>query len=564
MTTDDLQIILSRSENTHTEYKEAANKAPSSFYDTVVSFLNREGGVIVLGVNDKGNVIGIDPDSVENMKKDIVTALNNKDVINPPVNFPIYQLQENGKIVLCVKVPVSSQIHTHKNIIFDRENDSDIRIEDDVRISELYFRKRSHFTENEIFPFLSMDGLDEKLFEKTRTFVRAANAFHPWLTFSNMDMLRSCGFYRRNERTGEEGLTLAAALVFGKDLTIQNMLPAYKLDVLVRIKDLDRYDDKLILRTNLIDTYLRVMEFITHRPYLPDKFYIEDDRRLDLRELIFREVVANMIVHREYTSAFPTQMIIYNNRVEITNPNKPLFRGILSLDAFNPYAKNPNIRKFFSEFNWTDEIGSGVRNVHKYLNEYVPGAKPLFIEDDRFKTIIPLISSVLGKEKAAIFMELVGLDKSNLNTETMEAIEALVLAPEYSEIENPDELFFKKGASWGEKGGKLKNLRLHINSDLQFDNLKKGASWGEKGSKLFDKRTTVLFKILLLCIASQHRDYILSILEFNSRDRFRELYLQPLRQEGLLEYTIKNKPNSPDQRYVTSEKGRRFLGGFDI
>jgi len=229
------------------------------------------------------------------------------------------------------------------------------------------------------------------------------------------------------------------------------------------------------------------------------------------------------------------QMIIYNNRVEITNPNKPLFRGILSLDAFNPYAKNPNIRKFFSEFNWTDEIGSGVRNVHKYLNEYVPGAKPLFIEDDRFKTIIPLISSVLGKEKAAIFMELVGLDKSKLNTETIEAIEALALAPEYSEIENPDELFFKKGASWGEKGGKL-----------------------------FDKRTTVLFKILLLCIASQHRDYILSILEFNSRDRFRELYLQPLRQEGLLEYTIKNKPNSPDQRYVTSEKGRRFLGGFDI
>ncbi len=564
MTIDDLHKILSRGEDTHTEFKEATNKVPATFYDTVVSFLNREGGIIVLGANDKGTVIGIEPDAVEQIKKDIVTSLNNKDVVHPPVNFPIYQLNDNGKVVLCVKIPVSSQIHTHAGVIFDRENDSDIRIEDDARISELYFRKRSHFTENEIFPYLSMDGLDESLFDKTRAFVRAVNVRHPWLTASNMDILRSCGFYRRDERTGEEGMTLAAALVFGKDLTIQNILPAYKYDVLVRIKDLDRYDDKLILRTNLIDTYLQVMEFFTTRAYLPDKFYLEGDQRMDLRELIFREVTANSIVHREYTSAFPTQIVIYSNRVEITNPNKPLFRGILSLDAFNPYAKNPNIRKFFSEFRWADEIGSGVRNVYKYLNTYVPGAKPLFIEDDQFKTIIPLIGSVLGEEKADIFIELVGLDKSKLDTETVEAIEALELSPKYAEITSSDEFFFKKGSSWSEKGVKSKNLRLLINKELQFDDFKKGSSWSEKGVKLFDKRTLTIFRLLLLCLNPQKRDDIMEIIGFNSRDKLRELYLQPLRQEGFIEQTIKDKPNSRDQRYITTEKGRRFLGGFDV
>lgn len=474
MNLDDLHKILSRGEDAHTEFKEAARKVPATFYDTVASFLNREGGIIVLGANDKGVVTGIDSEAVEQLKKDIVTALNSKDIINPPVNFPVYQLNDNDKVVLCVKIPVSSQIHIHAGIIYDRENDSDIRIEDDARTSKLYFRKRNHFTENEIFPYLSMDGLDENLFDKTRAFVRAVNVRHPWLTASNMDILRSCGFYRRDERTSEEGLTLAAALVFGKNLTIQNILPAYKFDVLVRIKDLDRHDDKLILRTNLIDTYLQVMEFITTRAHLPDKFYLEGDQRLDLRELIFREIVANVIVHREYTSAYPTQIIIYNNRVEVTNPNKPLFRGILSLDAFNPYAKNPNIRKFFSEFRWTDEIGSGVRNVYKYLNIYVHSTKPLFIEDDKFKTIIPLLGSVLGEEKANIFMKLVGLDKSKLNLETTESIEALELAPDYSSIENPDELFFKKGAGWA-----------------------------EKGSKLFDKRTTTLLRTLLLCLSPQ-------------------------------------------------------------
>ena len=563
MTLDDLHKILSRGENTHTEFKEAAKKLPASFYDTVVSFLNREGGVIVLGADDKGIVTGISPEAVEQMKKDIVTALNSKDIVNPPVNFPVYQLSDNGKILLCVKIPVSSQVHDHAGVIYDRENDSDIRIEDDTRISELYFRKRNHFTENEIFPYLSMEGLDESLFDKTRAFVRAVNLRHPWLTASNQDILRSCGFYRRDERTGEEGLTLAAAVVFGKDITIQNILPAYKFDILLRIKDLDRYDDKLVLRTNLIDTYLQTMEFITTRAHLPDKFYLEGDQRLDLRELIFREIVANTIVHREYTSAFPTQIIIYSNRVEVSNPNKPLFRGILSVDAFNPYAKNPNIRKFFSEFRWTDEIGSGVRNVYKYLNLYVSGAKPLFIEDDKFKTIIPLLGSVLGEEKANAFIELVDLDKSKLNSETVEAIQALELSPEYVNIENPNELFFKKGAGWAAKGGKFKKLRLQINSDLQFNEFEKGATFAEKGGKLFDKRTVVVLKLLALCLYPQKRDDLLSILDY-SRSKFQELYLYPLRQEGFLEYTIKNKPNSPDQRYITTEQGRRFLGGFDI
>ena len=130
---------------------------------------------------------------------------------------------------------------------------------------------------------------------------------------------------------------------------------------------MDRWDDKLTLRTNLIDTYLQVMEFIRNRSKLPDKFYLEDDLRKDLREIIFREIVANVIIHREYTNGYATQMIIHRNHVEVTNPNTPRFRGLLSVGSFNPYAKNPNVRKFFSELGWADEIGSGLVNVYKYM-----------------------------------------------------------------------------------------------------------------------------------------------------------------------------------------------------
>ncbi|GAP72523.1 hypothetical protein SAMD00024442_34_23 [Candidatus Symbiothrix dinenymphae] len=317
------------------------------------------------------------------------------------------------------------------------------------------------------------------------------------------------------------------------------------------------------MRTNLIDTYIQVMDFIKTRACLPDMFYLEGDRRKDLRELIFREIVANAIVHREYTSAYPTQIVVYSNRVEISNPNKPLFRGVLSLDAFNPYAKNPNIRKFFSEFRWTDEIGSGVKNVHKYLWIYAK-SRPIFVEDDQFRTIIPLVGSVLGEEKANILMELVGLDKSKLSEETINAIEALELAPEYAEITDYDELFFKKGGSWSKKGGEHKSLRLLINSELQFDDFKKGGSWGEKGGKLFAKRTLSIFQLLLITLSPKTAEEIQELTGFVTREKQRELYLHPLRSEEFLKHTIKDKPNSPDQRYITTEKGRQFLGGFDV
>lgn len=82
--------------------------------------------------------------------------------------------------------------------------------------------------------------------------------------------------------------------------------------------------------------------------------------------------------------------------------------------------------------------------------------------------------------------------------------------------------------------------------------------------ELFDKRTMLLFKILLLCLTPQNIEEIQELIEFKSRNKLREMYINPLREVDFLEYTIKDKPNSSNQKYVTTEKGRRFLGGFGV
>jgi ATP-dependent DNA helicase RecG len=56
-------------------------------------------------------------------------------------------------------------------------------------------------------------------------------------------------------QSGQKGYTLAAALLLGQDERIQSILPHYKTDALLLRQNLDHYDDRLYVQTNLIDAY---------------------------------------------------------------------------------------------------------------------------------------------------------------------------------------------------------------------------------------------------------------------------------------------------------------------
>jgi len=141
-----------------------------------------------------------------------------------------------------------------------------------------------------------------------------------------------------------------------------------------------------------------LIEFV--EKHLPDPFYLEGTSRISLREKIFREVVSNLLVHREYTDATPATLIIYRDRVETTNAAIPHGHGPIRPGHFTPFPKNPTLSKFFMQMGRGEELGSGVLNVSKYLPFYAKGAKPRFIEGDPFVTVIPLPSEAGVKTEA--------------------------------------------------------------------------------------------------------------------------------------------------------------------
>jgi ATP-dependent DNA helicase RecG len=81
--------------------------------------------------------------------------------------------------------------------------------------------------------------------------IRGFRPNHPWLTLDNEQMLERAGLWERDFETNTEGYTLAAALIFGKDTTIHSILPHYKTDALVRIHNVNRYDDREYYLANI-------------------------------------------------------------------------------------------------------------------------------------------------------------------------------------------------------------------------------------------------------------------------------------------------------------------------
>jgi ATP-dependent DNA helicase RecG len=381
--------LLRNKENIHLEFKKAHEVLPSNLFESICAMLNREGGDILLGVTDSGEVHGVAKDHVADLISQIVNLSNNQQKIDPPfILFP-QQFEIEGKVVIHVQIPESSQVHRTSGTVYDRSNDGDFKINQPERIAALYNRKRVHFSELTQYNAVKYGDLKEELFPKIRNLIRSFNPNHPWLELTNEQMLFKAGLIRRDPVTGTEAYTLAAVLLLGKDELIQNVLPFFKIDAIVRKTDIARYDDRDYIQCNLIEAYERLMSFLSK--HLPDKFYVEKDQRVSLLNKIFREVVANFIVHREYTNASPATMIIYSDRVETINANNAHGSGIINPLSFSPFQKNPLIAKFFIQLGRVDELGSGILNVNKYLPHYSTSkTPPQFIEGDVFKTIIPL------------------------------------------------------------------------------------------------------------------------------------------------------------------------------
>lgn len=131
---------------------------------------------------------------------------------------------------------------------------------------------------------------------------------------------------------------------------------------------MDRYDDRLQVTTNLIEAYELLMDFVAK--HTSDKFCPIDNVNTSIRGIISREVIANILVHRDYSSAFPAKVIIEKDWLKTENWCIPRRHGNIMSDEFTPYPKNPLIQQFLQilvELIQLVQVFEIYINIHQYI-----------------------------------------------------------------------------------------------------------------------------------------------------------------------------------------------------
>ena len=392
MEVEELKELLKGREKRTLEYKRAWNEVPKNMFDTVCAFLNRDGGVIVLGVEDSGQIKkGVDPEAVHQMCKDISNQSNTPQKLSPTFLLQPETVDVDGKKVIVVFVPSSSQVHKSAGNIYDRSTDGDYIQKTDAEISALYLRKRQDYSENHVYPYLRMEHFDPNTIEKARSLIRRKFPNHPWLDLDTKEMLRQANLYCYDLENNKSGYNLAALMLFGQQEFIQSALPYYRIDAIVRLDNEDRYDDRLTLTGNIIESYESLMAFV--EKHLPDPFFLEGTQRVSLREKVFREVVSNMLIHREYMNSTYTVFEINREGIVISNANKPFKSGPVTLKNYVRHPKNPHMANFFMQMGYAEHLGTGIRNLYHYVPLYT-GADPKITDDDVYTVKMGLPKSM--------------------------------------------------------------------------------------------------------------------------------------------------------------------------
>ena len=82
MTIKDIKKILAVGENTEIEFKQSQMKLARSVYESICAFLNRRGGHIVLGADNRGKILGVSDESLQEQLDTLV-----KDILRQRIGY---------------------------------------------------------------------------------------------------------------------------------------------------------------------------------------------------------------------------------------------------------------------------------------------------------------------------------------------------------------------------------------------------------------------------------------------------------------------------------------------
>lgn len=103
MTPEKLKQIIVQKEGTQIEFKLSKESLSRSVYETICAFLNRRGGHVILGVDNNGQIVGVNPAKVQSQLDMLAKDMNNPQLFRPTYYLNFEQMEVDGKQIILLR-----------------------------------------------------------------------------------------------------------------------------------------------------------------------------------------------------------------------------------------------------------------------------------------------------------------------------------------------------------------------------------------------------------------------------------------------------------------------------
>lgn len=357
-----LEIIAS-GESVKTEFKASFGK------DALVSlaaFSNTEGGRLFIGVDDKGNIKGVSltPETIQSW----INEVKAKTIPSIIPDARIYPIQNKNIVVMTVpEYPVKPVAFSGR--YYKRKGNSNHLMGPEEIANEHLSTVNSSW---DFYPDTAHTVSDVAL-HKVDAFIRIVERRNGTsVGVKPLEFLTKLKVIRRGS------LTIGGYLLFA-----DGICPLSDIQ-LARVKGNSEIIDSLHLNADLFTEVDECLAFIRKNLKVEYQF-TGDAERIERYEYpldAIREVVVNMVVHRDYRESSHSIIKIFDDRIEFFNPGK-LF-GVLSVndlieDSYTSQIRNKLISFIFREAGLIERYGTGIRRIiNSCANHGLPF--PLFEE----------------------------------------------------------------------------------------------------------------------------------------------------------------------------------------
>ncbi|NQU79734.1 putative DNA binding domain-containing protein [Candidatus Woesearchaeota archaeon] len=383
----EIKKLLKRKESHTLEFKLSLSE-PDRIVETACSFANTKGGIVLVGVSDKGIVRGID------IGRQTVEGLTNKIIDNTDTSiYPEITVENmDGKDIILVEVSQSpNKPHTAFDRPFIRVGKNTKRMKQSEYEQLLLKRKNISF-DRQVCESASLKDLDMVFVESFIAKYELLNKTKVIGTPSGL--LESLGCIKNKRPTN------AGILLFGRN--IQKFFPnvfiaiaRYKgKEVGAERLDYKEFKGNLFDQVNNADRYIKENIAVMSR-LLPYKVQRQDIPEYPLFSL--RELITNAVAHRDYSEPGSKVIIkMFDGKINFYNPGG-LEKGITPKNiASKQYSRNPLLTKVLSKVKYIEELGEGWDKILAEHDEHPLKPEKPEIDADEYSFSVTVFST---KEK---------------------------------------------------------------------------------------------------------------------------------------------------------------------